>query len=199
MAYKSNKPQITDKFKLSPNDISTNFTDLKTAFDVNHSALTGTGGDEGKHFKLDMPRQTVAPTPSGTDLVLYNAYGSTLTTTPVLWWKNSSFTQPITEGLTATYPSNGWFIHGSGTLIKYGQLTQVYSTSPGLYSFLFPVAANVPAFSTIPFVMAVAISNGPVANLTIRDSLITTTSFTARVEAPNIGGYVVVNYIAIGT
>ena len=114
MAYQANKPAGTDKFKVSPGDINANFTDLKTAFDVDHVALTGTGGNEGKHAKVTFPRQTSAPSVASTDGVLFNAYGVTLTTIPQLWFKTASGSNPITEGVGSTYPTTGWFRHGSG-------------------------------------------------------------------------------------
>jgi hypothetical protein len=58
MAYKSTKPEANDKLKDSQSDIQVNFAAIKTAFDVNHEALTGTGGNEGKHKFVNLTNQT---------------------------------------------------------------------------------------------------------------------------------------------
>ncbi len=196
MAYKAAKPAGTDKFKISPNDINGNFTAFKTAFDVDHVALTGTGGNEGKHKQVTMPRQSSAPAVAGTDIVLYNAYGTTLTTTPQLWFKNGSGANPVTEGRPSTYPAAGWFRHGSSVLVKWGKVTKAFAA--GDYEFTFPTAVDTPVFATIPIVFATPISDTGTATSAIQATT-TITKFDMYTNAPSIGGNVEVNFLAIGT
>lgn len=149
MAYQSNKPEATDRLKDSQSDIQTNFSDIKTAFDVNHEALTGTGGDEGKHKFLQMPEQIAAPVTAVSEGALYTVDGANSSTTELVFRRESNGSSiAFTEGLNA---DSGWTRFGSGLLMKWARFTIASAGVPQSEredTFVLPAGPTIPAFTT---------------------------------------------------
>jgi len=203
MAYQSTKPAAGDRLRVSQGDIQTNFADIKTAFDVNHVALTGAGTPEGKHFKLDMTNQSAAiPTATAPDITFFNSIGLTLTSQQNLFYRREGVAAiPITEGLpNVLETTSGWYRFPSGTLVKWGQVPVDVSVGSGntgtARDLTFPVAGNIPVFATAPFVMTDIVRNswsGPTYVLAPGTTILKATLYTNATSNPTIA------FLAIGT
>lgn len=144
-------PNAGDKLKISQGQIQTNFSDLKNTFDVNHVALTGLGGDEGKHKFLQMPDQGAAPAVGATEYTLYSALFAAANNQRALFAQRGGSTDkvPFTAG---TLPSGifttsaiNFALLGSGLMIKFGVQTQ----------------GNINGLSTVPYDISIQDANQP--------------------------------------
>jgi len=131
-------PQSTQTLANSQPLIRTNFQNIDTVFEVDHVGYNDSG--EGKHKKVTLPAQAVAPTFSSTDNGLYSKVLST---------KNEMYIHKQTSAGTADIPftssslsasvpasgSGGWTWLPSGMYIVSGSgnangLTTVTITNP---------------------------------------------------------------------
>ena len=71
MAYKPNIPMATDAISQSQVDLQNNFGALKSLIDINHVDFANMT-DQGKHYRIDFPVQSVSPTFQTGQLGLYN-------------------------------------------------------------------------------------------------------------------------------
>ncbi len=142
MAYQANIPLSADKFKDSQSDINGNFQAIKTLIDVNHETFGAS--DEGKHKWVALPVQSVAPTTAADEVALYSTTSS-LTGVPELSIRSESAGTAV-EFTSKTAASDGWTRLPSGILMKWGASSTLVVDDNII---TLPVAATVPAFTTI--------------------------------------------------
>lgn len=149
MVYKSTKPAAGDKLKVSQGDIQGNFADIKTAFDINHVALTGAGGNEGKHLYLQLPEHA-APSTAANEAGLSANVGAYSTVSELVFRRESDgVTIPFTEGLLN---ATGWSRFASGVLVKWGFSNVAASGSAAAtVAITLPTGATIPPFSGAPY------------------------------------------------
>lgn len=138
-AFKSTIPAPTDQLKDSQSDLLANFAAIKTAWDINH--VTFDLADEGKHNFVTFPEQGAAPAVAANEIAMYSKE-SALTSVAELFVKYESGTEYEITAADASNP--GWCTLASGLIVKWG--TQA---SLGYDTIVFPVAANIPVFTTI--------------------------------------------------
>lgn len=167
MPYSNAIPQPSDKLKVSQGDLLNNFQAIKSAFDVNHVALTGNGGDEGKHKFVSLPDQAATgdPAVSATELTVYSRVPATAAfgTSQQVFIERVSGAQadtrfiPLTAGTTIISAGNtlfsatggdkhGFAFLGTGMGIKYGNtiIASVANDTEG--AFAIPLTVTGPNF-----------------------------------------------------
>lgn len=185
MSYQPNIPQATDLISVSQNDILNNFKAIGTAFDVNHVDFNATGA--GKHFKVEMPNQTVDPTPPGGQSTIYSKSGD-------IWAIRGAGTPyQLTNAVNATpaiFGNAGSTFLPGGLILKWGNRTGVTDQS----AIIFSVDSS--AFINNCFQVWVSlynVGNATVANtfVSVVPASVTTTQFivtcsqrTAQVATP---------------
>lgn len=140
MAYTNNRPLATDKPSASQPILAANFASIKLLVDENHVTFDAVG--QGKHKHVTFPEQGATPVTAANEVALFSRQ-SALTGLSELCIAN--------EGAGAVYEfssclanANGWTRLPSGILLKWGT-----SASNGLATLVFPVAATIPAFTTV--------------------------------------------------
>ena len=141
MAYKD-IPLSTDKLSTSQADIRTNFSDIQALITVNHGDFDA--ADEGKHTHVSLPEQGASPTTAADEVALFSRQ-STLTGVAELAVRKES-DGTVNEFTSSTAATNGWTRLPSGILLKWG--IQTVSVTGDAY-LTYPVAATVPAFTTV--------------------------------------------------
>ena len=137
MAYQQNIPLATDKISISQGDLNGNFQGVNSAWNVNHVPFNL--GDEGKHWFITMPNQTVSgtfpPLTNGTEIGLY-AIGGNLWFRPVgqLVGDATNDINLIGIGSIAT---PGWSKEPNGLKMAWGL---IHITNGATY--LFPAGVN---------------------------------------------------------
>lgn len=183
MAYKSNKPAGADKLRVSQGDIQGNFADIKTAFDVNHVALTGTGGDEGKHKFIQMPEQVSGSvTTAANEAALYALQGPISGVTELAWREESNGDEIVFTEASLANP--GWSRFASGLLAKWTFADIATSTADGSYTVAWPVGPG--AFSTVFAII-------PIPTYTVAESSTSRVDPVIRIQY-NAGNTVNINY-----
>jgi len=136
MPFNENIPQSTDIPATSQAQLLANFKAIKTLVDVNHDTFSA--ADEGKHKFANFPEQGVNPATAVNEVALFSRE-STLTGISELCVRNEN------NGTIYEFTSRGvsWTRLPSGILLKWG-----IATADGDSTVTFPVAANIPAFTT---------------------------------------------------
>lgn len=156
MAYNAQIPQANDQISVSQGQILANFQFLNTI-------ASGI---------FDAPAQLTVPVIAAGDVALYAKVPAApfpLTGTNELFLvKSSGAAFPLTaQGITGGV---SWCYLPSGLIMKWGQFT-----ATGTQQFVYPVAANVPAFTLTP----TSIQLTPVRNGATQNAQIYLDSFTA--------------------
>ena len=150
MAYQANIPQATDRLKDSQADLLGNFQELNTYLNVNHTAIDGTA-DQGKHKFVTLPFQTVVPPALPNELNIVSLLDVTGSNNLFMTTNSGSALQITGGAVNFTPPTtiNGWVPLVPGFYMKWFTHTQPV-LSPGISSgvFTFPIAPNIPVFST---------------------------------------------------
>lgn len=152
MAYQNNIPQPTDQLAVSQADILGNFAAIQTLINVNHVDFAS--GDQGKHKWVTLPVQTPSPPIAFNpgELALYSFLNPTTSVNELYINKTNQFAVvqvPMTASILSTNSApvggtQGWSYLPSGILLKWG-----FGTATGSTDFLFPVAADIPAFTAV--------------------------------------------------
>jgi hypothetical protein len=166
MPYNQNIPQPTDSLNQSQPQLLGNFQSIDTLINVNHVDFDDPSGDQGKHKWVSFPVQAVPPATLATELALFSEL-SAITGNNELAVRLPS-NGAIYEFTSSGAAANGWTRLPSGILIKWGDS----ATIPGAQTINFPVAANIPVFSSIFQVITSTRNNASV------DSFVTLNSFT---------------------
>jgi hypothetical protein len=154
MAYNANIPQATDLLSTSQGQILGNFTQLNTAWLINHVDFNA--GNAGKHKWVTFPSQAaIPPTGSGFLAGEIGAYNAVNPTTNIneLYLNKQSFAGTVQVASTASIMStstppqygSGWTYLPSGILMKWGVGTVPANT--GTFMLTFP--AGPPAFNQV--------------------------------------------------
>lgn len=154
MAYNANIPQATDLLSTSQGQILGNFTQLNTAWLINHVDFNA--GDAGKHKWVTFPQQGATP-PAGSgflasEIGAYNAVNGT-TAINELYLNRRSFAGAVQTPITASIMStstpaqyaDGWTYLPSGLLLKWGVGTVPANTGVLMLNFV----AGSPAFNQV--------------------------------------------------
>ncbi|MDX1532851.1 MAG: hypothetical protein R3230_01440 [Nitrosopumilaceae archaeon] len=163
MVFRINKPQPTDTFSESQPYLEQNFTAIKTAFDVNHEALTGLGGDEGKHKFVEL-RSLVStgsdvPSTAADEGAVYCKPGSVNGNLDIFFRRESNGAEINMNESTRNV--NGMQRLSSGQLLKWGTFTVAPNIGNGEQDF------NVnPVFTSI-YQVLLTVSRNP--NSSIND------------------------------
>lgn len=196
MPYNALIPQANDDLSVSQPQILANFTEIATAFNLNHGDFNAI--DQGKHKFVEMPNQNATPPVTIANEVGIYCNTSTLTNQPEMFFiKQNGTTAPpplnAANGYEITSSNyiadGGWTRLPSGILIKWGQATAFPPATT--LNFVFPVAATIPAFQSIYQVFVTDQSNPP-RMYTV--TTISTTNFNIISSAAGIG----LRYLAIG-
>ena len=142
MAYKNNIPQPTDALSQSQADILNNFAAIQTLIDIDHVDFANS--NQGQHNKVTFPVQGSAPSFAAGSVGLYNFLSPVTSVNELFLVKSSGATVSLTSSQQVTN-NNGWAYLPSGVLMKWGKGT----ATAGVYTFVFPTGANIPAFNGI--------------------------------------------------
>lgn len=120
MAY-TDVPLGNQRIKDTQAPIRTNFSDLQTAFNVNHVALNA-GADVGKHKFLTLPQQGSAPGATASEMTIFNQIYALTNNNQIFVKRGSAGTPfPITSsGGTSGVAGDGWSFLPSGLVAKWG-------------------------------------------------------------------------------
>lgn len=188
MAYQSDKPAPNDNMKNdSVTDIRTNYADLKTAFDVNHEALTGTGLDEGKHKFLQMP-QTAPPNVRQDFGILYTTEDAVAGNTTLEYRLkipniNEFRIKRLSQGLTGT----NYARTSSALLVQWGNFTMNAGSIEDTILFPTPYLARLQCINVYVNSQVAATDPDTIALITQKDL----TQFTVKAwkrSAKNVEG-----------
>lgn len=157
MAYNANIPQATDLLSISQGQILGNFTQLNTAWLINHVDFNA--GDAGKHKWVTFPSQAASPPAGsgflGSEIGAYNAVftlgGGRGTGINELFLNKQSFAGVKQIAMTSSILSNsspgnfsfGWTYLPSGIIMYWGN-----DTGTGSKIVTFPTA-NVPPMTQV--------------------------------------------------
>lgn len=123
--YLNNIPQATDQLSVSQGQILTNFASIDSLIDVNHVDFSSP--DAGKHTRIDLVNQTGTPTPSGTDVVVYNKASSGV---QQVYVNTGATAIPMTQyGVAVANTQSGWTYLPSGIKMAWAQVTVIQSIS----------------------------------------------------------------------
>ena len=210
MAYTSNIPQPNDDLSVSQPQILANFTEIATAFNLNHGPFNS--ATEGKHAFVEMPNQNAAPpTTIANEVGLYcntSAYSPITGPEPALLFIKqfgTSAPAPLNsatgyEITTSNYIANGgWTRLPSGILIMWGFGTVPNNATP----ITLPISATIPNFYTIYQVLITTTSSaGGIPYIVGLNQLTQPTNGlvpTAGAFTVNSNTFVVgINYLVIG-
>lgn len=169
MSYDPNIPQSNDIISASQIDLLNNFTSLNTQFNVDHVALNA-GSNNGKHEKSTYIEQSADPTTAANEIALYSKESALTGDTQLFLRRESSGSVIEASGLLAN--ANGWTRLPSGILLKWGT-----DSKTGNATVTFPVAANIPVFSSIFQVFITVEDSSGTPNSFVYLKSITTTTF----------------------
>ncbi len=147
MAYDNNVPLATDLVSATQQPIHDNYADIDTLINVNHVGFNV--ANQGKHKFVQMPVRAVTPVPAATELNLFTRQ-SAFTAQPELCVARSTGEVIEMTSADASAPT-GWAFTSAGLLIKWGQ--GIIPPPGGATSIVYPVAANIPIFTTVFNVM----------------------------------------------
>lgn len=175
--------------------IRQNFSSIETAWNTDHIAIDA-ATDYGKHKCITLPERTAALSTGADEGIIYAREGAYSTATELCFRRESDGS--IIEFTGGTLNEPGWTRLPSGLLIKWG-----ISSANGYASISFPVAATIPAFTSIFTVSAMIYGNAAGntdTDTAIRVDSFTTTGFYAYGSARSTTGSKLTNfsYIAIG-
>lgn len=137
--------------------IRSNFSTINTAFAIDHVPYVDSG--QGKHKKVTFPDNSDVIHNIAGEITLFNKT-TALTGIPDIWMQRGDVALsaknpiPITGSLKAT---NGWTYLPSGILIKWGNITGAFPNGTW-QNFFYPVAADIPVFTTVFNVTLQAVS-----------------------------------------
>jgi hypothetical protein len=156
MAYKSAIPQSTDKISVSQGDLLGNFTEVNTAWNLNHVPFNLS--NEGQHWFISMPNQPITPSvnppaTNGTTIGLY-ATGGNLYFRPVSQTAGTVTNDVNLTNTTAGNATNGWMQFLSRVKQAWGIITVVpagTTGTPGHQKLTLDNATipGIPTFTTI--------------------------------------------------
>ena len=148
MAYQANKPLASDWMSVSQGDLQANFTELDTAFKVDHVGYTA-ATDVGKHKVVRYTNQTIASLPAltGNEVGLY-AYNNNLFFRPATATTGGTAVGDIS--LTeATKATTGWCMLPCGIIMKWGT-NNITASDSGAYSIATLISgAGIPTITTL--------------------------------------------------
>lgn len=168
----NNVPLTGQSLAVTKVPINANFSTIDNAFAVDHVRMTppGTAAPQGFHNKITLPVQSVSPGPGFAANNGIYALNSALTGITETFWhsqsSNGPFDFPVTANIYSTTPvpntintlsGQGWCYLPSGLLMKWGTATALAPTVSG--SVVFPVAANIPAFTSAVFTLQLTMGN----------------------------------------
>jgi hypothetical protein len=169
MAWNQNIPQPTDQLSQSQNDLLNNFQAIQTLVDVNHVDFNA-GANQGKHFCVTFPVQTVDPVPptiQGSDVGLYTKMGPSGFSDIYINRPADALLAPITASnyLASTSANGGYSYLPSGLLIKWGA-TGAVAANP--QTIIYPTGGSVPAF-TVPalLILVMPTSTSPLSGMNV--------------------------------
>lgn len=162
-AYQANIPQPTDALSQSQSDLLNNFAAIKTLIDIDHEDFASP--NQGQHFRVTLPVQTVTPTFAVGSVGLYNKLSAVTSVNELFIVNSAGTTTPLTASQQAAH-ANGWTYLPSGVLMKWGS---GISANPGVYTYVFPAAPGIPAFANIfSIIVTTAYSNAGDGNGFVR-------------------------------
>jgi hypothetical protein len=191
MAYNQNIPAASDLISQSQSDIQANFQAIQTLLTINHGIFGAV--DEGKHKHVSFPNQAASPTTTATEVALFSRSSSLSGASELCLRRQADGT--VYEFTSSTAAASGWTRLPSGILLKWGSS----ATVGGAETISFPVAASVPAFSSIFQVLISTNVAGAsdtfvlLNSFTINDITVTSTARTTTANA--VSGF---SYLAIG-
>lgn len=175
--------------------IRENFSSIETAWNINHVAINH-GTNYGKHKYISFPEQSSSPSTAANEAALFSREGALSSVTELCFRRESDGS--VIEFTGGTLAEPGWTRLPSGLLIKWG-----LSSGTGQATITFPVAATVPAFSSI-FTVSASVYGNAAGNTDtdtfVRVDSFTTTNFVIYATARTSTSTKLVNfsYLAIG-
>lgn len=184
--YTDNTPQSTNRISSTQKPIQSNFQAINELFNVNHVDFND--ANAGKHKFLTLPFQVSVPVTSSSQMSIYSAATADGNGSEVFFTYPTATTgTPLTGlgqlGLPAT-PGYG-YLAGS-VLMKWGTATGI---TTGANAITFPVAVNIPVFSSVFLVQYTPASNYTLPAPTVTTAgpyitNVTTTGFTFNSPSP---------------
>jgi len=145
MAYVTTVPGATQRINETQAPIQNNFAAIKTAFDVNHTALDDTVA-QGFHKFLTMPEQAATPATAADQVALFSRQGAHSPTASQLCFKKEDGT--VVEFTAGILAAPGWTRLPSGLLLKWGVFNHGLADLQA-HADIFPVLATIPAFAHV--------------------------------------------------
>jgi hypothetical protein len=169
MAYNDDIPKPNESGKDSQPKILANFQDIKTYFDVDHEALTGLGGDEGKHKFAHFPELAELPPYTQYNIDMFAKLNS-INAAPDIFLKiNESEKESDIRSLNiasfpdATMPTNvvEFFTLPCGIMVKFVTSTINMKITSGNFKVIQVATTNVtqPKFKNLYFVATYPLLN----------------------------------------
>ncbi len=143
MSYTFNIPTNGQSLGNSRPQVNGNFTYINTAFSVNHIAFNQV--NVGKHYKVEMPRQSPSPTPAATEGMLFTKLSGGITR--LIWKRDGGATDIELTGVNPSAATNGYSTLPGGLIIQWGVVTT--TSSSGTVTF----ATNNISFPTACFMV----------------------------------------------
>lgn len=156
MGYQANKPQASDKMSVSQGDLLGNFTEVNTAWNANHIPFNL--GNEGSHWFLMMPNQTVTPgTFPPATIGIYNSSIGIYASGGNLWFRpaGQAAGSVTNDKLIMGSSAAGWCILPSGIKLIWFNIAAVTSGT----AYPIPVGGGYPALTVIYMVQVTAAYN----------------------------------------
>jgi len=148
-------PQANQTLATTQNPILNNFINIDAQYGIDHVPFN-TGG-AGWHNTITFVSQGVAPVPTGSNLVMYNALNATATA-QALFVSNAA--GPAIDFTSSIRLSPGYFRLPSGILVKWGRTGNITGTGTFAMDLGMPVFITNPPFLVL---FTLLTSNGPAA------------------------------------
>ena len=134
MSYTFNIPTNGQSLGNSRPQVQGNFTYINTAFAINHIAFNQV--NVGKHYKVEMPRQSPSPTPAATEGMLFTKLSGGITR--LIWKRDGGATDIELTGIDPKNATNGYSTLPGGIIIQWGVVDSLASSGTVLFA-----AANI--------------------------------------------------------
>lgn len=161
-------PQAAQARDVTQPLIRNNFLGIAGAFEVDHIAIDA-ASDWGKHNFVTLPEQAASPTTLVNEGAVFSRQGALSSVTELCFRRESNGS--VIEFTGGTLAEPGWTRLPSGLLVKWGN-----TTANGYTLITYPVAATIPAFTSIFTVLVSTYGNA--AGNTDTDTFVRTDSFT---------------------
>ena len=153
MSYTVNIPATGQSLGNSRPQVVGNFNYINTAFAINHVAFNQV--NVGKHYKVEMPRQSPSPTPAAAEGFLFTKLANGIT--KLIWKRDAGATDIELTNVNPTNAQKGSTFLPGGLLLQWGKVSLAAGTANVTFQETFTsggVTAN-------PWSITLTLANSP--------------------------------------